>query len=277
MKLGEVQKLKIERQLDQGLYLSDGDTQVLLPKNEVTSNMKIDDEISVFIYRDSEDRLVATTTTPLLTLGEVALLKVKDVTSIGAFLDWGLAKDLLLPFKEQTTTVNNGDEVLIALYIDKTNRLCGTMKVYDYLNTTSPYQKDNVVTGTVYEIIDTFGTFVAIDNRYSGLIPKKEIFAPIKVGDNIEARVTRVQDDGKLDLSLRKKAHLQISIDGNMIYDELKQSASGFLPYHDKSSSDEIKKVFNISKNAFKRAIGHLQKQGKITILRNGIELKNKN
>ena len=277
MKLGEVQTLKIERQLDQGIYLSDGDTQVLLPKNEVTSDMNINDEISVFIYRDSEDRLVATTTTPLLTLGEVALLKVKDVTSIGAFLDWGLAKDLLLPFKEQTTKVNNGDEVLIALYIDKTNRLCGTMKVYNYLNTKSPYQKDNVVTGTIYEIIDNFGAFVAVDDRYSGLIPKKEIFTPIKVGDSIEARVTRVQNDGKLDLSLRKKAHLQIDIDGDMIFEKLSHSPSGFLPYHDKSSSDEIKKIFSISKNAFKRAIGHLQKQGKITILRNGIELNNKN
>lgn len=277
MKLGEFQKLKIKRQLDQGLYLSDGDTQVLLPNNEVTPDMKIDDEISVFIYKDSEDRLVATTTTPLLTLGEVALLKVKDVTSIGAFLDWGLSKDLLLPFKEQTTTVNNGDEILIALYIDKTNRLCGTMKVYDYLSTNSPYQKDNLVTGTVYEVIDNFGAFVAVDNKYSGLIPKKEIFAPIKVGANIKARVTRVQDDGKLDLSLRKKVHQQIEIDGDMIFEKLEQSSSGFLPYHDKSSSEEIKKVFSISKNAFKRAIGNLQKQGKITILRNGIELNKKN
>ena len=276
MKLGEVQKLKIAKQLEQGIYLSDGETQVLLPKNEVTVNMKVDDEIDVFIYRDSEDRLIATTTTPPLTLGEVALLKVKDVTSIGAFLDWGLVKDLLLPFKEQTIKVNNGDQVLVALYIDKSDRLCGTMKVYDYLQTNPPYQKDNVVQGIIYEIIDNFGAFVAVDNKYSGLIPRKEIFTPMKVGDNIEARVTRVQNDGKLDLSLRKKAHLQIDIDGDMIFEILSQEPSGFLPYHDKSASDEIKKTFSISKNAFKRAIGHLQKQGKITILRNGIELNNK-
>ena len=276
MKLGEVQKLKIAKQLDQGIYLSDGETQVLLPKNEVTASMEVNDEIDVFIYRDSEDRLIATTTTPPLTLGEVALLEVKDVTSIGAFLDWGLLKDLLLPFKEQTTKVNNGDQVLVALYIDKSDRLCSTMKVYDYLQTNPPYQKDSVVKGTIYEIIDNFGAFVAVDNKYSGLIPKKEIFTPLKVGDNIEARVTRVQSDGKLDLSLRKKAHIQIDIDGDMIFEILSQEPSGFLPYHDKSAADEIKKTFSISKNAFKRAIGHLQKQGKIIILRDGIELNNK-
>ncbi len=276
MKLGEVQKLKIAKQLDQGIYLSDGETQVLLPKNEVTASMEVNDEIDVFIYRDSEDRLIATTTTPPLTLGEVALLEVKDVTSIGAFLDWGLLKDLLLPFKEQTTKVNNGDQVLVALYIDKSDRLCSTMKVYDYLQTNPPYQKDSVVKGTIYEIIDNFGAFVAVDNKYSGLIPKKEIFTPLKVGDNIEARVTRVQSDGKLDLSLRKKAHIQIDIDGDMIFERLNKAPSGFLPYHDKSAADEIKKTFSISKNAFKRAIGHLQKQGKIIILRDGIELNNK-
>lgn len=276
MKLGEVQKLKIAKQLDQGIYLSDGETQVLLPKNEVTASMEVNDEIDVFIYRDSEDRLIATTTTPPLTLGEVALLEVKDVTSIGAFLDWGLLKDLLLPFKEQTTKVNNGDQVLVALYIDKSDRLCATMKVYDYLQTNPPYQKDSVVKGTIYEIIDNFGAFVAVDNKYSGLIPKKEIFTPLTVGANIEARVTRVQSDGKLDLSLRKKAHIQIDIDGDMIFERLNKAPSGFLPYHDKSAADEIKKTFSISKNAFKRAIGHLQKQGKIIILRDGIELNNK-
>ena len=234
MKLGEVQNLTIARNSDHGLYLSDGKEDVLLPKREVSPDMNINDEIEVFLYKDSEDRLIATTSSPLITLGKVALLTVKDTTSIGAFLDWGLAKELLLPFKEQTTSISNGDQLLVALYIDKTDRLCATMKIYDYLDTNSPYEKDQVVKGLVYEVIDSFGAFVAVDNKYSGLIPKKEIHQPLEVGQNIEARVTRVQQDGKLDLSLNKKAHLQLHIDGEMIFERLEGTPSGFLPYHDK-------------------------------------------
>ncbi len=273
MKLGEVQNLIISRQLDHGTYLSDGEEEVLLPQKEVTAEMKVDDEIEVFLYRDSEDRLISTTQIPPITLGKVASLTVKDTTSIGAFLDWGLAKDLLLPFKEQTGQVKQGDELLVALYIDKTDRLCATMKIYDYLDTDSPYNKDDVIQGSIYEIIDNFGAFVAVDGKYSGLIPKKEIHQPLKVGQNIEARVTKVQQDGKLDLSLNKKSHIQLHIDGDMIYGKLEDTPSGFLAFHDKSSAIEIKQEFGLSKNAFKRAIGHLKKEGKINILRNGIEL----
>lgn len=274
MKLGKIQKLLVARKTDHGLYLTDEKEEVLLPKGETTPDMKIGSEVEVFLYKDSEDRLIATVTRPPISLGKIALLKVKDVTSIGAFLDWGLAKDLLLPFKEQTYKVRVDDEVLVALYIDKTERLCATMKIYDYLSTESPYKKDDIVNGLVYEIIDNFGAFVAVDGKYSGLIPSKEIYSPIKVGDKVEARVSRVQQDGKLDLSLRKKAHLQLHIDGDMIYEKLLDSPSGFLPYHDKSPAQDIKKEFSLSKNAFKRAIGHLQKEGKISILQNGIELK---
>lgn len=276
MKLGEYQTLVISRHSDHGLYLSDGKEEVLLPQKEVSPEMSINEEIEVFIYKDSEDRLIATTTSPYISLHKVALLKVKDVTSIGAFLDWGLAKDLLLPFKEQTKRVSNGEEVLVALYVDKTDRLCATMKLYDYLDSNSPYEKDSIVTGRVYEIIDSFGVFVAVDDKYSSLIPKKEVSQSIQVGELIEARVTRIQEDGKLDLSLQKKIHIQLHIDGDMIYNRLKDSDSGFLPYHDKSSASDIKQEFSISKNAFKRAIGHLKKEGKITILNNGIQLIDK-
>lgn len=273
MKLGEIQKLTIVRTTDHGLYLSDGAEEVLLPRNEVTADMNIDDEIEVFIYKDSEDRIIATTTSPPITLGRISSLKVKDLTPIGAFLDWGLAKDLLLPFKEQTFEVQVGDEVLVALYIDKTSRLCATMRIYDYLDAGSPYEKDNIIIGTVYEIIENFGAFVAVDNKYSGMIPNKELHKPLKVGETLKARVTRVQQDGKLDLSLGQKTHIQIDIDGDLIYERLQESSKGFLPFHDKSSADEIKQEFKISKNAFKRAIGRLQKEGKIIILRKGIEL----
>lgn len=274
MKLGQVQSLRVAKNTPYGLYLTDEIDEILLPKKETTADMIIDSKVEVFIYKDSEDRPIATTTTPPLTLGKVACLKVKETTSIGAFLDWGLLKDLLLPFKEQTVRVQAGDKILVALYIDKSQRLCATMKIYDYLEINSPYKKEDNVEGTVYEIIENFGVFVAVDNRYSGLIPSKEVYQPFKVGQTISARVTNIKEDGKLDLSIREKVHIQLNIDAEMIYDKL-QEASGFLPYHDKSDAKAIKSEFNISKNAFKRAIGRLQKEGKITILNHGIESKN--
>jgi predicted RNA-binding protein (virulence factor B family) len=155
IKLGNVQTLKIVKTTDFGVYLSEIDqddgNKILLPKSQVPSGLQFDDQIEVFVYKDSEDRPIATTTIPVLTLGKTALLHVKEVTAIGAFLDWGLAKDLLLPFKEQTARVHSGEDVLVALYIDKSERLCATMKVYHYLECSSPYQKEDRVIGVVYE------------------------------------------------------------------------------------------------------------------------------
>lgn len=280
IKLGEVQTLVVNKKTDFGVYLSEtsisDETKILLPKNQVPNGIEAGDEIEVFVYKDSEDRPIATTTIPLLTLGKTALLRVKEVTTIGAFLDWGLMKDLLLPFKEQTERVHTGEDVLVALYIDKSERLCATMKVYNYLDCNSPYHENDRVIGTVYEIIDSFGAFVAVDNRYCALIPTKELFRNLKVGDSVEARVIRVKEDGKLDLSIREKAYMQMDTDAELVFQKLKE-ASGFLPYHDKTDSAIIKAQFGLSKNAFKRAIGRLFKEGKIIISESGItEVKNK-
>mgnify|MGYP001382657201 FL=1 len=276
MKLGLYQNLEVINRTEFGIYLQNtndktGD-KVLLPKKEVPDGTDIGDLIEVFIYKDSEDRNIATTTKVPLTLGELALLKVVDVTDIGAFLDWGLLKDLFLPFKEQTFKVKVDDEILVTLYIDKSDRLCASMKIYDYLSTDSNYKKDDIVTGYVYEYIDNFGLFVAVDNKYSAMIPKNELFQPIKTGQTITARVTQTRDDGKLSLSPRKKAHIQMDEDADMILEKLKD-AGGFLPYHDYSDAREIRDFFNISKNAFKRAIGRLYKAGTITISQDGIRL----
>lgn len=287
--LGKKQTLQVVQTTDFGVYLAgEGDenkyakkrndaelpiSKVLLPKNQLRPNTTLGDSYEVFIYKDSEDRPIATTTIPPMELNEFALLTVKEVSTIGAFLDWGLAKDLLLPFKEQTYKVNIGDSVLVKLYIDKSKRLCATMKIYEVLRTDSEYKRDDMVKGTVYEIIDSFGAFVAVDNCYSAMIPKNELFHEVKPGDQVEARVTLVHEDGKLDLSLRQKAYLQMDDDSTRIYEKLVAS-DGFLPYHDKSDAEEIKQEFNLSKNAFKRAIGRLMKEGKIVIQDNGIKLK---
>lgn len=284
--LGRMQTLRVVKKTDFGVYLSDQgiepDTSFVPDKKEVVDvpsillpkaqakDLTTGNTVEVFIYKDSEDRPIATTAKPLLTMGSLARLTVKEVTNIGAFLDWGLAKDLFLPFKEQTFRVQKGDSVLVTLYIDKSSRLCATAKVYNSLESNSPYQREDQVSGTVYEIIDAFGAYVAVDDRYSALVPKKELFTTLKPGEKISARVTKVQPDGRLVLSIREKSYLQMDTDSALIYDALVK-AGGFLPYHDKTSPELIKAKFGLSKNAFKRAIGHLQKEGKLLIEDDGI------
>ena len=265
MKLGEKQVLKVERFRDFGAYLSDGESTVLLPKKELPETLREGDEIEVFLYKDSSDRLIATTRQSALTLHQTALLKVREVSKIGAFLDWGLEKDLLLPFHEQTRRVQAGEEVLAALYIDKSGRLAATMNVYPYLRTDSPYLPDQTVQGRIYEKSDNFGVFVAVDDCYSALIPKQEEAGELRIGDVIQARVTKVRPDGKLNLAVRQKAYLQLDADAELILKGIDEY-EGVLPFDDKVSPEIIKREFGLSKNAFKRAVGHLMKQGLVRI-----------
>lgn len=265
LEIGKRQLLTIVKKVDFGVYLAkeqeaDPEEKVLLPRKEVPENAQPGDEIEVFLYRDSKDRMIATVRQPKLSLGEVAVLRVKENGKIGAFLDWGLEKDLLLPFREQVRKVRPGEECLVALYLDKSKRLCATMKVYHYLRTDSPYEKDQKVTGTLYEISDNFGAFVAVDNCYSALIPKKEPLGNAKVGDTVEARVTEVLKDGKLSLSLREKAYIQMNEDARKLL-KLLEEQGGELPVGDKSSPEKIKELTGMSKNEFKRAAGNLYKQ----------------
>ena len=276
IELGIIQELEILKKTANGLYLhpegSSDKEKVLLPNNQVPEHCKTGDLLSVFIYKDSEDRLIATTKTPFITLHELAVLEVIETSSIGAFLDWGLAKDLLLPFKEQTRRVKKGEHVLVSLYIDKSNRLCATMNVYNYLKPEHPYKKDDHVTGTVYETSKNFGAFVAVDNLYSGLIPKKELVQPLVPGDVVHARITSLREDGTMNLSLLEKSYTQIKSDSELIYQEL-MNHNGFLSLNDKSSPEEIKKALQLSKASFKRAVGHLLKDKKIELTKQGIKL----
>lgn len=267
IELGKRQKLTIVKEVDFGVYLGDEKEKVLLPGKQVPEGAKKGDALEVFIYRDSSDRLIATTNMPKLTLGEVALLKVSDVTKIGAFLDWGLEKELLLPFREQTYRVKPGEDCLATLYIDKSGRLCATMKLYHYLQSDSPYHKEDIVTGRIYEISDNFGIFVAVDDRYSALIPKKQMYGEkeFRVGEIITARITEVKEDGKLDLSVRKKAYLQIDDDAEKLM-KIIESFDGVLPFSDKANPEVIRRETGMSKNEFKRAAGRLYKERRIEI-----------
>lgn len=271
MELGTIQTLEVIKEKEFGVYLGEPGTHgksengVLLPKKQVPEGTKTGDQLEVFLYKDSEDRMIATTTVPKLKLGETAVLEVLETSKIGAFLDMGLEKDLLLPFKEQTHQVRKGERCLAALYVDKSKRLAATMKVYPYLRSDSPYRTGDEVNGFVFEINPELGAFVAVDEKYHGMIPKRELFGGFRVGQEIHARVTRVRDDGKLDLSAREKAHNQLFADAELVMKVIEEF-DGVLPFNDKASPEVIAREFKLSKNAFKRAVGHLLKEGRIEI-----------
>ena len=247
MKLGEKQVLTVVKIVDFGVYLGNDEERVLLPKKQVPQGIEVGDPIEVFLYKDSSDRMIATTNEPKLTIGKTAVLEVTDVGRIGAFLDWGLEKELLLPFKEQTERVEKGDRCLVSLYID------------------SPYKKDDMVSGTVYELSRDFGVFVAVDDQYSAMIPKREVYGKMYIGQRIEARVTAVKPDGKLDLSIRGKIPEQMDADADKVFGRIEKNG-GMLPFTDKADPERIKSEMGMSKAAFKRAVGRLLKQGKIQI-----------
>ncbi|MBR3645944.1 MAG: S1 RNA-binding domain-containing protein [Lachnospiraceae bacterium] len=276
IKIGEYQELEIARKADFGVYVSDGDAQVLLPAKQVPQEAEIGDRINVFIYRDSSDRLIATVNKPFITLGQIGTLTVSQVTGVGAFMEWGLEKDLFLPYKEQTVKVRAGEEYPVALYLDKSNRLCATMKIYKYLSDEAPYVEEDVVTGTVYNINPEYGVFVAVDNKYHGLIQQKEIMKDYKIGEKVTGRVVKVRKDGKLDIAVRQKAYLQIEQNANIILSRMEE-LGGALPYTDKSASPErIRQDFAMSKNDFKKAIGRLVKEKRVIIGDSSIKFTDK-
>ena len=271
--LGKFQTLEIVEQTDFGVYLAEGKAaggkrqeKVLLPKRYVTDDMGIGSEVRVFLYKDSEDRPVATTEEPHITLDQVRLLAVKEVAKVGAFLDWGLQKDLFLPYKEMTERVHAGDEVLVRLYVDKSGRLAASMKkLYPLLSSDTPYQAGDEVEGRIYEFGHDFGTFVAVDDRYSGMVPKHEDLRKHKIGDVIQMRVTGVKEDGKLDLTTKKKIREQMDDDAATVM-EVIESYAGVLPFTEKAGAEVIFRETGLSKNAFKRAVGRLYKQRKISL-----------
>lgn len=275
MRLGKKQVLTVVKKVDFGVYLGGDEERVLLPKRQVPQGVEIGVPVEVFLYKDSDDRLIATTHEPKITLGEIAVLTVADTGKFGAFLDWGLEKDLFLPFKEQTVKVSKGDSCLVTLYVDKSERLCATMKVYDKLKKDSPYQKDDLVEGIIYDKSDNFGVFVAVDNLYSALIPKKEVYGNLQIGQTVNARVTEVKKDGKLDLSVRDKIPLQMDKDAEIVWEGIVRNG-GNLPFTDKAEPEVIKREFQMSKNAFKRAVGRLLKEEKIEITGKMIAIRKK-
>ncbi len=276
---GKYYLMKIKRMTPQGAYLNDKDgdpaEDVLLPKKQIPENAVTGDEINVFVYRDSRDRLICTVNKPAITLGEFAVLEVVDTTKIGAFLDWGLEKDLFLPFDEQNRKIHKGDKLFVGMKLDRSQRLVATMKIYDMLEINHPYELNARVKATVISINDRMGAFVAVENKYHGLIPQKEMTESLNVGDVLNARVNQIRRDGKLVLSIRKKAYGQMDVDSEKLIEELKKN-KGHLPYNDKTNPNVIKGRLGFSKAAFKRAVGRLLKRKVIKFEDDGITLVEK-
>ncbi|MCR5702720.1 MAG: S1 RNA-binding domain-containing protein [Lachnospiraceae bacterium] len=276
VEIGKWQTLKVVRSKDFGIYLAENegdDDAVLLPRKQVPEGLKAGGSIEVFVYLDSEDRPIATTAKPLITLGEVRRLRCASVGKIGAFMDWGLPKDILLPFKEMTGKVRKDSEYLVYMYMDKSNRPCVSMKLYNHLSTDCDYKKGDSVKGYIYEINEQMGAFIAVDDKYQGLVPKQELHKRVNVGDTLDLRVTEVREDGKLNLSVSKLSYVQMEEDSEMVYESI-LSFDGVLPFNDKASPELIERELGLSKAAFKRAVGRLLKEGRIEIHEHSIITK---
>lgn len=274
-KLGFEQTLVIKRITSVGAFLNtdmeeEGD--VLLPKKYLKKNKQVGNEVRVFVYKDNANRPVATTLKSKIQLGELAILQVKDLTKIGAFLDWGLDKDLLLPFDEQVGSIKRYDYHLVALYLDKSERFSATMKVDPYFDKNPPYKENDWVNGIIYSFNRDIGAFIVVDGKYNAMLPAGEIDGVPKVGDTVHLRVKNIKEDGKLDLSHMNRAHETMSLDSEKIYNILKDNG-GFLRVNDKSNPKLIFSVFKMSKAQFKRALGRLYKQRRILIREDGISL----
>ena len=275
--LGEFQKLFIKRFKNNGAYIGlkeikNEKLDILLPKKEVLETDKIGDEIEVFVYKDNQARFVATRKIPKISLGKLETLEVMDISKIGAFLDWGLEKELFLPFKEQSMKLEKGRKYLVALYIDKSERLCATMKIRDYLASDSPYKEGEWVEGIIYSIHKDYGAFVAVDKKYDAMIENKDIVGVLEIGEPINFRISKVKKDGRLNLVLKNLSHIEINDNADILFNIIKDRG-GFLDLNDKSDPDKIKDICGMSKSSFKKAVGRLLKNEKVKFEGNGIKL----
>jgi len=275
IEIGNYNKLRVVKELDFGIYLDGGDAgEILMPKKYVPKNIKTDDEIEVFIYSDTEDRLIATTETPIAKVNEFAHLKVNEVNKYGAFLEWGIIKELLVPFREQKVNMEKGFSYIVYIYLDEdTNRLVASAKVNKFLSKETPPYEVNDEVKILIQRKTEIGYMAIIENKFGGLLYKNEVFKDIEIGDKLTAFVKKVRPDGKIDLALQKAGYEQIDSVAKNILKIIKDN-DGFIGATDKSSPELIKAIFNISKKSFKKAVGALYKQRLIVIEEDGISLK---
>lgn len=278
IQIGDFNKLKIIRQTDFGYFLDAGTgnskDDILLPNNSTLGNeLNVDDEVDVFIYRDSKDRLIATLEKPLAKVSDLAYLKVVATTKIGSFIDFGLDKDILVPLKERLYGLSDGKFYLFYIYLDKTGRIAATTNIDRYLDITDKYKVGDTVKGTVYGFQTNKSVMIAVDNMYRGVILNNEYFNDVHHGDVLELTVNKIYEDGKLGLSTRKSAKTEVTELQEKILAYLKEH-DGFMAFNDKTSPEKIYEAFHISKNYFKQALGGLMKKNLIEQNENGTKIK---
>ncbi|MDH7460219.1 S1-like domain-containing RNA-binding protein [Chitinophagaceae bacterium 26-R-25] len=273
VKIGEYNTLKVIRMVDFGVYLDDGNEGILLPKRFVPENTKIDDELNVFIYHDSENRVIATTQHPKGVVGDIVLLKAVTVTRQGAFLDWGLMKDIFVPTSKQLSGMRTEGEYLVKIYIDEqTGRVAATEKIEYFLsNDDLTVKEKEEVKLIVYRRTD-IGYVVIINNKHTGVLHFNEIYRNIRVGDTFKGFIKAIREDNKIDVAAGTSGYKRVEDEGDKIL-RLLQENNGYLPYHDKSDPEEIYSFFGMSKKTFKMTTGTLYKQRKIEFTQTGIKL----
>lgn len=272
--IGNFNNLKVLKLVDFGAYLDGGNNiEILLPSRYINTPLQINDSVNVFIYTDSEDRLIATTENPLIKVGEFAYLKAKQITQFGAFLDWGLPKDLLVPFREQKTRMKEDVEYLVYAYLDDTTkRIVASSKIEKFLGNKIPCYKNGEIVNILVYTQTEIGYKVIVDNMFHGMLYYNEIFQEINIGDKLNAFIKTIRQDGKIDLTLSDKVENRISILSEKIYNWIVING-GETTICDKSNPKEIKEIFACSKKDFKKAIGLLYKEHRISISDKGIQV----
>jgi predicted RNA-binding protein (virulence factor B family) len=271
--IGEYQTLTIKREKPQGFYLADAEgNEVLMPGTYFTDDMNIDDEIEVCVYCDSDDRQIATTEKPMLTVGQFAYLQVTEVNKMGAFCDWGILKELFIPFRNQAAKMKPDQSYVVHLYIDKlSQRLVGTTKFKGFLKQLAD---ENIQMGQEVDLLvyneNEVGYHVIINQTYAGLVYKNEVHKPLSPGQQLKGYIKPIREDGKIDVSLTPIGYQSIEPNAQKILDKL-ESNDGFLPYTDNSNPDLIREAFGISKKLFKKSVGALYKQKRIVLKEDGI------
>lgn len=281
MDLGKKIPLYVVKRTPMGVFLNDDPDELLnsfmLGKEEMAElvadrELNLGDQVEAYVYRNRENKLTVTTKAPIVANGEVGILECVESNHNGAFLHWGYNKDVLLPFNEQLTEVKKGHKVLVGIYTDKSGRLCATQRMKKFLETDGGFKLDEVVSGVIYDMAPEIGAFVAVEGKYYGLILSNEVMPNMKIGQTVTGRITKVRDDGKVNITLNKRVDMQMDEDSAKIYEILTEN-DGYLPYHDKTDAEDIRRVFNMSKKAFKRSIGLLYREKKILIESDGIRL----
>lgn len=272
---GKYYKLRVIKKVDFGVYLDGEGDEILLPKRFEPKNVQEEDEIDVFIYHDSDNRLIATTQIPLATVGEIAMMKAVSVTRQGAFMDWGLMKDLFVPLSQQESRMQVGEKYLIMVYLDEqTGRVAGTERINHFLGNDDLTVSDlDNVDLLIYRETD-IGYAVIINNKHIGLLHYNEVFKELNPGDKLRGFIKKIREDNKIDVSLGERGYKKVETEAEKIL-RLLQENNGYLPYHDKSDPDDIYEFFGMSKKTFKMSTGALYKQKLIEFTSTGIKLLN--